>query len=134
ADAIASAAVAAADAEEAEAGADAALDAAAAHRETLGPREPLEQVARDHAERDRLRALVERGEAVLHDARSTRASASHRLDTARAGAILARAAREAARTAHAAHALVGSLRVGAPCPVCRQTVASVPEIDGPDLA
>jgi exonuclease SbcC len=88
-------------------------------------------------ERDRLVA-ARAARVELEEVRVARVDASRRAEVAvdecgpaAAAFVQAEAALEALRVAHAAHALVGALEVGAPCPVCDQPVARVPKRKAP---
>ncbi len=101
-------------------GAGAAQDALAA----LGARDPLVAARAAHRELDEIRAA--HAEAV---ARVTEIAAG--VAPAVAAVHEAEAAVESLRVAHAAHALIGALAVGEPCPVCDQPVAKIPKHKAP---
>ncbi len=90
----------------------------------LGERDPLVAVRAAYTELDQVRAArvgavkkADAAEAAIRPAAEALAEAEHAL--------------ESLQVAHAAHALVGALAVGEPCPVCDQPVAKVPERKAP---
>ncbi|HEY3724307.1 MAG TPA: SMC family ATPase [Acidimicrobiia bacterium] len=90
----------------------------------LGPRDGL------------LAARTAAGE--LEQVRAAHAAAAGRAEQAAAAVgpaatalAAAEEALEALRVAHAAHTLVATLELGAPCPVCEQTVSTVPKRRAP---
>jgi exonuclease SbcC len=104
--------------------AGAAVAAAQQALDALGTRDPLVAARTAHAELER-----------VHAARDEAVTRTEKAEAALAPAVEALAGAEAAveelRVAHAAHALVGSLTVGEPCPVCDQPVAKVPRRRAP---
>ena len=90
----------------------------------LGPRDSLLAARAALGELEQIRAALtqareraERSAAAVEPAASELADAEREL--------------EALRVAHAAHALVGALEVGAPCPVCGQDVETIPRRRAP---
>jgi exonuclease SbcC len=90
----------------------------------LGPRDPLVAARAALGELEQIRTgLVKARE------RAERAAAA--VEPAAGELAEAEQALEELRVAHAAHALVGALEVGAPCPVCEQPVTSIPKHRAP---
>jgi exonuclease SbcC len=109
-------------AERAEADADAADAALAAH--PLRPE--LERAQRAHVDRVEHLARQEKGTGVLADHDGAVATAAAVLTESEAAAVAAAEAVEWAQWDHRAHDLASSLVVGEPCPVCRQEVGELP--------
>jgi exonuclease SbcC len=109
----------------------AALLAAKPLAEQLASRRPqAERLERAQAERQQARqaktTALAAAEAALPEAEGAEAEARARLDAAQG-------AREAAHREHAAATLRRQLRPGEPCPVCEQTVRTVPSAVAPVL-
>lgn len=77
-------------------------------------------------------ATARLGDLDAEPARQTLESAQAALAAAEAIAAEARARLDESRMSHAAHALASVLVSGEMCPVCRQEVGVVPELEGPD--
>lgn len=125
-------AVAAADAaERSRAAAEESLRAAEKAMSELPPRAPLDQASEAH----RQRAVLSRAVAAAETAAPQRQSSAEDARSLRTGAAAAvkdaEAAVEAARIRHAAHDLAQTLTAGAPCPVCAQTVYTLPQRESP---
>jgi exonuclease SbcC len=118
----------------AEATASAALATFEAAVERLPARALLDAVHRDLVERVELEALVKTGEQAAVDA--ALAVDESRDAEQQAGAERDRCALqlEQLRIEHRAHALVPALRKGEPCPVCRQTVETIPSVTAPGVS
>lgn len=79
-------------------------------------------------------ADVQRATAGAALATASRVEAEARLDAALAGLESAQHHLEAARTQHAAAAILATLAVGDPCPVCGEPITSLAPHTAPDLA
>ena len=113
---------------EAEVAATVLAEAEAAHDPTLD-RTALELAVRDLQARDEAAARLLKGEAMQVEARTAEGEAQEAVGTTATAVQVAEAALEEARRADLAEALVATLEVGRPCPVCRQTVGHLPEHD-----
>lgn len=100
----------------------------------LPARARLEQRRVDLARREQLVRLVEKGRSAESDAVEAVRSGEARLVEAEAERDRQATDLERLQVEQRAHALVGELRVGEPCPVCRQAVTTLPELHAPDLA
>jgi exonuclease SbcC len=93
----------------------------------------LEAAAARRTAREQLAARVETGRAKTELAEREAAEAAELVVAAAARATVARAALDAGRQEHAAHALADGLVVGDPCPVCLRALETVPSHDLADL-
>jgi len=122
-------AVAAAQAEQAEAAAlraEAAVLAAEQARGELGERGPLERVGVAAAERAELADRLGRGRPIFAAERAAEGGARRARATAAAAVDSAAARLETARRASAAAHLAAPLAVGDPCPVCARPLDGLP--------
>ncbi|AEA26109.1 exonuclease SbcC [Pseudonocardia dioxanivorans CB1190] len=104
-----------------------AADAAAREARAATPaRTVLEKALADHDALDAAAGRRTELAARLEAATAERSAAATALDAAREALVRARAARDAAAQADRAAALRPALHVGDPCPVCEQTVATLP--------
>ena len=104
-----------------------ALEAAEAAAGDLDDRRELEEAQRNHRDLAAEEAEVTKGETALAEAtEAAEVTASARVAADAALAEATEAVEEAHRQ-HQAHALVATLEVGAPCPVCGQDVAELPD-------
>jgi exonuclease SbcC len=110
------------------------VDKAEAGLAALPARDELERRQRDHAEGERLDALVAKGGDAVELARMASAARAETLAVARRALDDADEAVHTARTNHLAHALAAEVVVGEPCPVCRQTVIEAPSPPPADVA
>jgi exonuclease SbcC len=112
---------------DASADASAALAAAEERAEAAGDRDAL--VRADAAHKELTTVAAELDAAVAKETRLAAEveRAGSVVERARANAADAHQALEAARTAHRAHALIGDLVAGEPCPVCTHVVETVPK-------
>jgi len=133
ADAARAATVAVAEARDAEAAAASDLRALEATAAELPARADLEAVLQSHEARATEAARIDKGLEKVAGARADERSVAEAMAAARAAHVAAAEALQHARTEHAAHAIAATLVVGEPCPVCRQTVAEVPDRDLDDL-
>jgi exonuclease SbcC len=101
------------------------VGAVQAELDALGPRDPLLEARRAHAEAAEL-------DAALAAARRQAEAAAGAVAGAVADLEAAERELETRRAAHAAHVLVGSLTIGAPCPVCDHPVEKVPRRTAPN--
>jgi exonuclease SbcC len=118
-------------AEEAEAGAIAALDGARGDRVAAGDRGPLERWQRAHEDAPGVEARARKATAELEAARQRAAAAAAAQEAATREAEARTGDHDALVAEHRAAALRGLLVVGEPCPVCDQTVATVPHHEEP---
>ncbi|HEV7757674.1 MAG TPA: SbcC/MukB-like Walker B domain-containing protein, partial [Acidimicrobiales bacterium] len=118
----------------AESEASAALAASEAVLDRLPARAMLDAVHRDLVERVELEASAKTGEQAAIDA-ALAVDAARELEQ-QAGVERDRCAAELEqlRVEHRAHALVPTLRRGEPCPVCRQTVETIPSVTAPGMS
>ncbi|MCB1017091.1 MAG: SMC family ATPase [Acidimicrobiales bacterium] len=108
-------------------------EAEAAHDPDVD-RTALELAVRDLEEREAVAARLLRGEARQVEARTAAGEAREAVDATAAALRAAEEALEAARRDDLAGALVATLTVGEPCPVCRQPVGHLPEHDALGVA
>jgi exonuclease SbcC len=95
----------------------------------------LRSLAAGHEQVGRDRAALAAAEIALTDATDIDRRAQTVSDNAELNLTTAEARVREVQVAHSAHALVSELHEGEPCPVCRQTVSTVPEADDvPDVA
>ncbi|HEX9696003.1 MAG TPA: SMC family ATPase, partial [Actinomycetota bacterium] len=106
--------------------ADAARRDAEAALEALPPRATLEIARHAHADRATCETQRTQALAALESLGRVAAEAAVACEAASAAVDAAEAALEAARIEHRAHDLARTLVAGEPCPVCRQTVTTVP--------
>lgn len=111
---------------EAEVAATVLAEAEADHDPTAD-RTELELVVRDLQAREEAGARRLKGEAMAVEARTAEGEAREAVEATALALGVAEAALETARRDDLAGALVASLVVGEPCPVCRQTVGHLPE-------
>ena len=114
----------------AEAEAQRAFDAAEAAFAALPTAADLQAVERAHAEQADLLGRRAEAEARLGQCRVAEAAAEADHTAAEQHLAAADARLERARWEHRAHDLAGSLVAGEDCPVCRQAVHEVPDLDG----
>jgi len=110
------------------------LDQAEAAHDPQVDRSGLEATVRDHERRDKVAARLLTGEAKQVEARTTEGEAREATAAADAALSAAEGALEQARRADLAQALVPTLVVGAPCPVCAQTIVHLPEHRSAEIA
>lgn len=127
ADAMTHAEKAAAEAQEATTAAEQATAAAAAAYDALPDRDALADAVSAHARRAELLTQVKDIEANLEKARIAESESEASLQDAREALADKQAAEQAARDAHSAQHLAADLTKGEPCPVCFQTVATLPK-------
>ena len=106
--------------------------AEAAHDPTVD-KSTLEVAVRDLEDREAVAARLLAGEAKQVEVRTTEGEAREAVAATAAAREAAEAALEAAQRADLAQALVPSLVVGEPCPVCEQPVGHLPEHSSPSL-
>lgn len=115
-------------------------DAEDAHKAALEARSLLEEEAKSlpdagaltavrKARQERHSVTARLAELDPEPARLALEAATASLADAEAGADEARSALDHSRMNHAAHSLASALVAGAPCPVCRQAVVSIPELE-----
>ena len=92
-------------------------------------RTELELAVRDLQAREEAGARLLKGEAMAVEARTSEGEAQEAVEATAVALRAAEAALETARRDDLAGALVATLEVGAPCPVCRQTVGHLPDHD-----
>lgn len=97
------------------------------------PRAVLEPRRQDLVRREELVALVEKGELAAKDTETAMTETAEAVAAAEAAHEAATATLERVRVEQRAHALMPALRVGEPCPVCRQAVHEVPEVSVPEV-
>ena len=102
-----------------------------AHRDSLGDIVALNKLLTRHSDRDRLAREVEEAKRQAEDAAEVAVERKAELQEAETAVSTAQGALDAAKRTHAAHALRAHLAVGEPCPVCEQTVGTVPSSDAP---
>jgi exonuclease SbcC len=119
---------------EAEATAASLLAEAEAAVDELPARSQLEAVGRDLAQRSELDVSVEKGEQAALGAASAVEEQQELERKAADERERCAAELERLRVEHRAHALVPALREGEPCPVCRQTVTTIPSVEAPGVA
>ncbi len=119
---------------EAETTAAALLVEAEAVADTLPARSRLEAVERDLAQRAELEVSVIKGERAVIDAASAVEEQQEQDRKAADERERCAAELERLRVEHRAHALVPALRQGDPCPVCRQTVTTIPSVEAPGVS
>ena len=107
--------------------ADAARRDAEAALEALPPRATLEIARHAHADRATCETQRTQALAALESLGRVAAEAAVACEAASAAVDAAEAALEAARIEHRAHDLARTLVAGEPCPVCRQTVTTIPD-------
>ena len=120
-------------AEKALADASARREAAEQRLAALPDIDPLVAAREAHGYLARVRADLTAGRAAAEAATEADWAAASALADADEAHTAAAAALEAARAANAAAAVADALEVGQPCPVCRQTVASLPEHASADI-
>ena len=111
--------------------AKAALEGAEASRAALGDRREFEEQQRLHRVRDNLERDLDEAKQTSRREREQAAEHQAAFDLAAAAAAAARESVEAARRTHAAHELRGHLVAGGPCPVCGQSVGTLPDGETP---
>ena len=111
--------------------AHAAVVAAEQARAVLGDAAALERIRAAHEQRITLAARLAKGEPIVAAARETEAAGQARVDVTAAALTAAEAALERARRDHATHAVAATLVAGQACPVCLQTVATLPAHEAP---
>lgn len=111
--------------------AHAAVAEAEKARAALGDAGALERVRAAHEQRTSLLARRANGEPIVAAAQQAEAEGRATLERAAAALASADQALEAARRDHAAHAVAATLVAGEDCPVCLQTVATLPRHDAP---
>jgi exonuclease SbcC len=131
AEAVAAAEAAVAQATEASQAARAGVGAAEKDREALGDAAQLQRLADAHELRTTLAARITKGEAAVAQKRAAEAEAAVALAAAEQALTAATDALDNARVEHAAHAVAATLTAGEPCPVCAQTVTTVPKRTAP---
>lgn len=102
-----------------------------AHRDSLGDIVALNNLLTRHLDRDRLAREVEEAKRQAEDAAEVAVERKAELQEAENAVSTAQGGLDAAKRTHAAHALRAHLAVGEPCPVCEQTVGTVPSSDAP---
>jgi len=107
--------------------ATAEADRVEAEQPDRGARGRLERTIHLHAERAAAAQGLARLESEAADVEARAAAAEVQLRDAERAEVCAREALEKAHGLERAHALVGALNVGEPCPVCRQVVGKLPE-------
>ncbi|HVL90217.1 MAG TPA: SMC family ATPase [Actinomycetota bacterium] len=110
---------------------DAARRAAEAALEALPQRSVLEIARQAHADRAKCETQRTQVMAALEALGRVAGEAAVAFDAAVAAMEAAERALEAARIQHRAHDLARSLVAGDPCPVCKQTVSTLPGDDVP---
>lgn len=120
-----------AEAEEATAEAITAAESALAE---LPVRQQLEALQRDLVGHDELAKVQEKGQQAASDAEQAVEEAATAETIAETGRRAAAEALERVRVAQRAQALVPQLQVGEPCPVCQQTVHSLPDVTSPEVS
>jgi exonuclease SbcC len=111
-----------------------ALDDAEARLDVLPERSQVEETKRHLVRRAELQDGIDAGERALLDVTSAVEKLQQQEHDAEQRRDACAAAVDRLRIEHRAHALVPVLRAGEPCPVCRQTVATIPDVRLPDLA
>jgi exonuclease SbcC len=118
-----------------EAAAEAAVTAAEAALGALPGRTVLERIEQQHARQSELTAQRDKGTLLSGERATDESRARVELQAAEDERAAAAQRLEQARAEHRAHAVLADLVAGEPCPVCRQVVASVPDVALPaDLA
>jgi exonuclease SbcC len=118
-------------AEEQVAAAEAAAAEAEARLGALPAADALDRTIELHRRMVGEQAAREKGRPVVAEAEGRAASAAAGEERAAAAAAGAVAALAEAERSHQAHVLAGTLREGAPCPVCGQAVGRVPKRRSP---
>jgi len=98
-----------------------------AARAALGDATPLTEARAAHTARRRVAAELDERQGALAEAEAAAEAARRALDEREARWEAAREAKEAAEHGHLAAAVAASLTPGAPCPVCLQVVAALPD-------
>lgn len=119
------------EAEQATAEAIAAAESALAE---LPDRQLLEALQRDLVAHDELTKVLEKGQQAASDAEQALEEAATAETSAETERRAAAEALERVRVAQRAQALVPQLQVSEPCPVCQQTVHSLPDVASPEVS
>lgn len=115
-----------------EVAAEAARSARAAELAALPPEAEISAALRVHDEIERLGDEVATSQAAVAASADAATRSESELAAATAEARARRDELDALGRAHHAHALAAHLTAGEPCPVCEQTVATVPNRRAPD--
>lgn len=108
-----------------------AVEAATKARAALPRRDPLLKASDAHERKSSIEKDLAAALRSLETATAARAKADTALEAAEDKLATAVAAQKAIETEHAAHLISGSLKKGEPCPVCAQTVKTVPKRSAP---
>lgn len=130
-DAVRQAGAAVKDAEKRAGVARKAVETATKARGALPERDALLKAADAHDRKSRTGKEVASAEKALATAMTTRDKAAATVKIAEEELAVAEAARKAAENDHAAHHIAATLKKGEPCPVCAQTVTTLPKRSAP---
>ena len=100
-------------------------------RSALGDAATLQRLRDAHERRAELTQRITRGTPIVAEAQNAEAAAQVQVEQAGAAVAAAEAALEEAKRDHAAHAVAATLVAGQACPVCLQTVATLPTRSAP---
>ena len=100
-------------------------------RAELGDAAQLQRLRDAHAQRASLAERIAKGTPIVAAAKKAEEAGAAAVERAAAAVTEAESALESVRRDHAAHAVAATLVAGEDCPVCRQTVATLPRREAP---